>query len=83
MSKPSQVSDRFLRIDEVLERLPFGKSHLYTEMAARRAPRPIKLGRLSVWRVSDIEAYVERLIAPCVDDVGGVMATNRDPVKSP
>ena len=83
MSKPSEVTGRLLRIAEVLERLPFGKSHLYTEMAARRAPRPIKLGRLSIWRASDIEAYIERLIAPCVDDVGGATATDRDPVKSP
>lgn len=41
--------------------LPVSRSHFYALIAAGKIPKPIKLGaRISVWRRSDILAYIER-----------------------
>lgn len=40
--------------------LPFGRSTLYLKEQAGELPKPIKLGaRISVWRRSDIMAFLE------------------------
>jgi|YelNatPaOPRAMG01_1025707.scaffolds.fasta_scaffold10875_8 predicted DNA-binding transcriptional regulator AlpA len=43
--------------------LPLGKSALYELIAKGVIPRPIKIGRRSVWRESDIRAAIEKLAA--------------------
>lgn len=41
--------------------LPFSKSTLYAKIKAGELPPPIKLGpRISVWRKSDIIAFIEK-----------------------
>ena len=39
------------------------KTVAYAKMAAGVAPKPLKDGRASVWRLSEVRAYVARKIA--------------------
>jgi len=43
--------------------LPIGKSALYELIRNGKFPRPLKIGRRSVWREADVAAAVERLTA--------------------
>jgi len=49
------MRERLLRLPEVLEIFPIGRSTWYRGIAQGRYPRPIKLGDRAVgWRESDI-----------------------------
>lgn len=51
--------DGFLKIDQVLEFIPIGKSTLWAWCRAGKFPKPIKLAeKTSVWRAQDIRAYL-------------------------
>lgn len=42
--------------------LPISRSHFYRLVGEHKLPAPIRLGpRTSAWRLSDIEAFIERL----------------------
>lgn len=43
--------------------LPIGKSAVYELIRSGKLPAPLKIGRRSVWRESDIIAAIERLTA--------------------
>jgi prophage regulatory protein len=44
--------------------LPISRSHFYRLIDEHKLPAPIRLGpRTSAWRLSDIEAFIERLAA--------------------
>lgn len=48
----------YLRLGDVIGPnglLPIGRSNWYGRIANKRAPRPVKCGRLSLWKVADIE----------------------------
>ena len=52
----------FLRLPEVLEIIPIGKSSWWSGVKTGRYPKPVKLGpRTTAWRASDIEALVADL----------------------
>lgn len=58
-------TDRLIRIDEVLARLPISKSTWWQGVKTGRFPQPVKLGeRITCWRLSD----VDRLMAPDYGD---------------
>ena len=51
----------FLRLPQVLELVPVGKSTIYYLMAKGEFPKQVKLGyKLAVWRKSDIENYMNK-----------------------
>lgn len=53
--------ERLLRINQIVGRsglIPVSRSTWYAMVAAGRAPKPIKLGRVSLWRVSDVRALI-------------------------
>ena len=51
----------FLRLNQVLELLPIGKSTFWAGVKTGRFPRPVKLGvRTSAWRREDIAALLEK-----------------------
>lgn len=60
---PPLPEDRaaFCRMPQILEFAAMGRSRLYALIAAGKMPRPIKLGRSSVWRVGPIRDAVEKL----------------------
>lgn len=51
----------FCRLQQILEFSGMGRSRFYALMAAGKMPRPIKVGRSSVWRVGLVRAAVEKL----------------------
>ena len=52
---------RLLRVREVLERVPVGRSKLYEMMREGAFPSPVKIGKVSAWRVSDVERWIAAL----------------------
>lgn len=58
--------DPLLELDEVLAITKLSRSEMYARAAADRFPKPVKLGRRSVWLLSAIKAWLaaETLPAP-------------------
>ena len=56
--------DRFLRVHQVLEIFPVARSTWWAGVKAGHYPKGIKLSeRTTAWRLSEIEALIERLSA--------------------
>ena len=52
----------FLRLPQILEIFPVGKSSWWEGCRTGRYPKPVKLGpRTTVWRAEDIVAFIESL----------------------
>ena len=57
---------KIIRINGVLERVPWGKSTIYQKIAEGKFPKPVSLGdggRAVGWLESEIDEYVEARIA--------------------
>lgn len=53
------TNDSFLRLPQVLERVPVSRSGLWKMVADGRFPAPVKLSpRVTVWKASDVQAYI-------------------------
>ncbi len=49
----------FLRIRQVLNFIPIGRTTLWERVKAGTFPRPVKLGpKTTVWRVEDVRAFM-------------------------
>lgn len=58
------MSDRFLRINEVCNRVPFGRATIYRLMASGEFPKPYPLGARAVaWLESEINEWIGRRVA--------------------
>jgi predicted DNA-binding transcriptional regulator AlpA len=55
------VTDRLLTIKEVRKVIPLRQTTINDRMARGLFPRPQKVGRVSFWRESDIQAYIAEL----------------------
>lgn len=51
--------DRFLGMQAVKALAALGKTRIYAEIKAGRFPKPVKLGRKSVWPESEVRAWIE------------------------
>ena len=52
----------FLRLPQVLDLIPVGKSTWFAGVKDGKYPKPVKLGeRTSAWRVEDINALIVEL----------------------
>ena len=52
----------FLRLNQVLQLIPFGKTRWYAGLKTGEFPKPVPLGaRAKGYRVEDIRALIERL----------------------
>ena len=49
---------RFLRLPDVIRAVGLKRSSIYSLIAHGKLPRPIKLGRSSVWLESDIHSWI-------------------------
>ncbi|WP_282182750.1 helix-turn-helix transcriptional regulator [Aliiroseovarius marinus] len=58
------MSEEYLTREEVMQRLKLTKSSLYRRVNDGTLPAPIKLGHLSRFRASDIEAAMNELTPP-------------------
>lgn len=51
--------EKFIRINEVAEKLGIGRSTAWLWVKQNKLPKPIKLSeRVSVWKLSDIENFM-------------------------
>lgn len=63
-TQPSHRPDRLLRLPSILERVHVSRSLWWRWCKEGHAPKGIKLSaRVTAWRESDIDAFVERLAA--------------------
>lgn len=53
---------RLMKIGDVKESLRIGTTYLYELVKRGKLPKPIKQGRASFWRASDIKKYIESLV---------------------
>lgn len=51
----------FLRLKQVLARVPICRSTLYAKIRAGEFPSPMKFGRLSFWLKSDIDDFIDKI----------------------
>ena len=59
---PTLPATGFLRLNQVLQFVPIGKTKWYAGIKAGVYPRPVALGpRTAAYRVEDIRALIERL----------------------
>ena len=54
---------RLIRLPEVLYRTGMSRSALYNHVAQGLFPAQIKLNRTTVWLESDVDAWIEALLA--------------------
>lgn len=54
-----QVTDKLLKLDEVLAQISLGKTKLYDMIQLEEFPEPIKLGRGSRWSQIEVQAWIE------------------------
>ncbi len=56
----TQPAEIFLRLPQVLERVPVSRSGFWKGVKEGRFPQPLKLSpRVTVWRASDVQAFIE------------------------
>lgn len=54
-----QTGERLLRLPEVLTMIPVSRSLWWSGVRTGRFPEPVRLGRCTCWRYSDILALIE------------------------
>lgn len=50
-----------VRLPTILNIIPVGKTTWFKGMKSGRFPKPVKIGRMSAWRVEDIRELIEKL----------------------
>lgn len=55
------MADRYLRIGDLLKRLPISRPTIYRMVKSEKMPKPVKLGSSSVWIESEIIAWEKGL----------------------
>jgi prophage regulatory protein len=53
--------DRLLDLPAVLEIVPISRSGMYAEIQRQRFPAPVKVGKSSYWRLSELERWMASL----------------------
>lgn len=60
MDRHTQAVDCFLRLPQVLQLIPVSRSGWWAGVKDGRYPTPVKLSaRVTVWRMSDVQAYID------------------------
>ena len=52
------MSERFLRLPEVIETVGLRRTAIYDKITRGEFPAPVKIGSVSVWLASEISAYI-------------------------
>ncbi|MBN2644618.1 MAG: AlpA family phage regulatory protein [Desulfuromonadaceae bacterium] len=64
MTNPITPQDRLLRMPQLLEIVPLGKSTIWAYVRQRKFPAPVKISsRCTVWKESEIQAWLAQLAA--------------------
>lgn len=56
------MSQRLLRLPQVKAMVGLGRSSIYDRIKKEAFPKPIKLGRLSGWIETEVEAWISQQI---------------------
>jgi len=60
----AETAETFLRLPQVLARVPVGKSTIYGWIRTHKFPKPVRLGQMtSVWRASEVSAWIAKAAA--------------------
>ena len=52
--------DSFIRMRELVKRVPVSKAHIWRLVQAGKFPRPIKLSeKCTVWKIADVEDWLK------------------------
>lgn len=54
--------ERFLPLPEVKSKIGKSKAFIYSHMAKDEFPKPVKVGRSSVWVQSEVESWMRKMI---------------------
>jgi prophage regulatory protein len=57
------MTDRFMRLPEVINTVGLCKPTIYVKISEAQFPKPIKLGKVSVWLQSEISAWMDERVA--------------------
>ena len=68
------MDKNLLRLKQVIDRVPFGKSKIWAMVANEEFPQPIKIGRATFWVESEINEWVDEQISDYRDpsSAGGI-----------
>lgn len=68
ISTPQLPATGFLRLPQVLQFIPVGKSSWWAGVASGRYPQPVKLAaRTTAWRAEDIRRLIEKMAGGAID----------------
>lgn len=59
------MEEKFLRLRDVLDRIPVGRTTWYELIKRGKAPRPIKVGHISFWKASDLQRMMKQWEEGC------------------
>ena len=58
-----KLTDRLLRLPEVMERVPYKKTKIYDLMSKNLFPKNIQLGsNFVVWEASEIDKWIDKTV---------------------
>ena len=52
------MSDKFLRLPRVIDKVGLQRTAIYDKISAGEFPEPVKLGNVSVWLESELDAWI-------------------------
>jgi predicted DNA-binding transcriptional regulator AlpA len=61
---PTIPQEGFVRLKQVLQIVPFGKTKWWNGVKTREFPQPVKHGRCTLWRVEDIRKLIDEIGNP-------------------
>jgi prophage regulatory protein len=57
------MADKFLRLPQVMERVPYSRASIYQKISQGEFPKPIPLGARAVaWLESDIDQWISATV---------------------
>jgi Predicted transcriptional regulator len=56
------MSNKFLRLPEVMEKVGLRRTAIYDKINAQDFPPPIKLGNVSVWLESEVDTWINEKV---------------------
>jgi len=62
----NMLAETLMRLPDVSRCVGYRRSMIYRLIDEKRFPKPLKLGRVSVWRKTEIERWISDRIADAV-----------------
>jgi prophage regulatory protein len=55
------MSERLLKLPQVISIIPLSKCQIYNLIKEEKFPKPLKIGRTSLWKLTEVEEYINNL----------------------